>query len=252
MERYNRILEIVTGEEKIEVARLAAILGVSQVTIRKDLDFLERKGLIRREHGYALLETGDNSSIRLVHRYETKKRIAEKAASLVKDWETIFVESGSCCTLLAEYLAENRTGVTIITNSAYIADFVRLKNKINIILLGGDYQKKSQVTVGPMVKKCASDFFADKFFVGIDGYYEKFGFTGMDHLRAGAVADLSEQVKEIIVLAESDKFTKRGSVSLLPFEKVKKVVTDNLIEEETLNRLKDKSIDVLTVESAEE
>ena len=102
-----------------------------------------------------------------------------------------------------------------------------------------------------MVKKCASDFFADKFFVGIDGYYEKYGFTGMDHLRAGAVADLSEQVNSVIVLAESDKFTKRGSVSLLPFEKVQRVVTDSLICADTVRQLEEKSIEVITVDSAE-
>jgi len=72
--RHTKILEIVNNEKKVEVTKLSDQLGVSQVTIRKDLDMLEKKGLLRREHGFALINSEDDINIRLVSHFDTKKR----------------------------------------------------------------------------------------------------------------------------------------------------------------------------------
>lgn len=96
-DRYNKILELLTKENKIEVNELSQILGVSNVTIRKDLDALEEKGIIKRGHGYAILANKDDINGRLAYHYEIKKRIAKKAAELIHDGDTIMIESGSCC-----------------------------------------------------------------------------------------------------------------------------------------------------------
>ena len=82
-DRYNKILELLTKENKIEVNELSQILGVSNVTIRKDLDALEEKGIIKRGHGYAILANKDDINGRLAYHYEIKKRIAKKAAELI-------------------------------------------------------------------------------------------------------------------------------------------------------------------------
>ena len=90
-DRYNKILELLTKEKKIEVNELSQILGVSNVTIRKDLDALEEKGIIKRGHGYAILANKDDINGRLAYHYETKKRIAQKAAELIHDGENGFL-----------------------------------------------------------------------------------------------------------------------------------------------------------------
>lgn len=95
--RTNRILEILTERTRVEVSALAEELGVSQVTMRKDLTELERRHLIRREHGYAVLRSTDNVEGRLAYHYEEKRAIARRAAELVRDGDTVMVESGSCC-----------------------------------------------------------------------------------------------------------------------------------------------------------
>ena len=91
-DRYNKILELLTKENKIEVNELSQILGVSNVTIRKDLDALEEKGIIKRGHGYAILANKDDINGRLAYHYEIKKRIATKAAELIHDGDTIMIE----------------------------------------------------------------------------------------------------------------------------------------------------------------
>ena len=156
-DRTNRILELLVKEKKLEVAEISGHLGVSQVTVRKDLDAMEAQGLITREHGFAVLSSTDDIKGRLAWHYEEKRKIACLAADLVKDGDTIMIESGSCCALLAKALTEIRKGVTIITNSAFIADYIRRESDFQIVLLGGIYQQDAQVMVGPMVRQCAEN-----------------------------------------------------------------------------------------------
>ncbi|WP_010254122.1 DeoR/GlpR family DNA-binding transcription regulator [Treponema primitia] len=228
-ERHNRILELLAQNHRIEVAILAELLDVSQVTVRKDLDQLEERGLIRREHGFALFGSFDDVGRRMAFHYDIKRRMAKAAAELVEDEETVMIESGSCCALLAEELANSKRDVTIVTNSAFIANHIRHAPYGKVILLGGEYQKNSQVLVGPIMRKYTEFFMADKFFIGTDGFTTKFGFTGRDHYRAQAVRDMAEQAKRIIVLTESEKFFHQGVEGLVRIEDVAAVFTDDKI-----------------------
>ena len=87
------------------------------------------------------------------------------------------IENGSCCALLAEEIARTKPGTRIITNSAFIASYIRKINAIQVVLLGGDFQNDAQVMVGPILRVCVSQFYVDKLFVGTDGYTPKRGFT---------------------------------------------------------------------------
>ncbi|AEF84568.1 transcriptional regulator, DeoR family [Treponema primitia ZAS-2] len=231
-ERHNRILETLSQNHRVEVTVLANLLDVSQVTVRKDLDMLEERGLIRREHGFALFGSFDDVGRRMAFHYDTKRRIAKAAAELVEDEETVMIESGSCCALLAEELANTKRDVTIVTNSAYLANHIRHSPYGRVILLGGEYQKNSQVMVGPMTRKYAELFISDKYFIGADGFTKKFGFTGRDHYRAQAARDMAEQAKEIIVLTESEKFFRQGVEGIVRTEDITAVYTDDKIPQD--------------------
>ena len=228
--RGNKILELLTKNNKIEVSLLAEELCVSQVTMRKDLDELESKGIIKREHGFALLCSADDINGRIAYHYEEKRKIAEKAAELISNGDTIMIENGSCCALLADTLTATKKDLTIITNSAFIAEYIRGKSNFQINLLGGIYQQDSQVMVGPMILQCVENFFVDRFFIGTDGYSTKMGFTNQDQMRAQAVRDMARQAEEVIVLTESEKFSKRGIVPLNLKDQIKAVITDSEID----------------------
>ena len=249
--RQTKILEIVTEHNRIEVAKLAQLLHVSQVTTRKDLDQLEQKGLIKREHGYAVLCSNDDINNRLAYHYDLKRRIAQAAASLVRDGETVMIESGSCCALLADELCTHKRDVTIVTNSACIAGYVRRLPTAKIILLGGDYQNESQVMVGPVARQCAQNFFVNKLFIGADGFRKENGFTGNDLLHAETVRDMAGQADQVIVLTESSKFSRQGVVTLLPTKQVSIVQTDDAIPLETEVFLMNQGVDVRKVPGEE-
>jgi DeoR/GlpR family transcriptional regulator of sugar metabolism len=242
-------LETLAKNQRLEVVTLADLLDVSQVTVRKDLDYLEEQGLVRREHGIALFGAYDDVSKRMAYHYEVKRRIARAVAELVEEDETVMIESGSCCALLAEELANTKRGVTIITNSAFIANHIRHAPYNKVILLGGEYQSRSQVLVGFMTCKCAEVFWSDKFFIGTDGFTEKYGFTGRDHDRAQTVRSISEQARQIIVLTDSEKFSYHGTEGIVRTEDVSMVFTDDKIPEEKEAFLREKNVQVYKVKA---
>lgn len=224
--RESQILELLSQCGRMEVSVLAQRLGVSQVTVRKDLDALEERGILRREHGFAVSGSGDDVNNRLAIHYEEKRRIACRAARLVSPGETVMIESGSCCALLAEEIAHNKPGATIITNSAFIASYVRRMDGARVVLLGGDFQNDAQVMVGPILKVCAQQFYVERLFVGADGWSPSLGFTGNNHLRVQAVRDMAEHAGQVVVVTESEKFSQRGVVPLNLPASVSAVVTD--------------------------
>ena len=246
-ERHTKILDLLTKYKKVEVSKLSQLLGVSQVTIRKDLDHLENTGILIREHGYAKLNESDDINNRLAYRYDIKQKIASYGATMVNDGETIMIESGSCCALLAQEIASTKKDVTIITNSSFIADYIRQYAQVKIILLGGEYQKEAQVVVGPMTRRCVEAFFVDKFFIGTDGFSRNTGFTGNDYMRSETVRDMARQAAHVIVVTESSKFQQVGLVNLLPTQDVYCVVTDEMIPQESEEYLQNQKIIVKKV-----
>ena len=240
--RQTKILEVLSKHGRAEVIALSELLNVSQVTIRKDLDTLEERRLVQREHGYACLNMADDVGRRIAFNYDIKRRIAKAAAATVRDGETVMVESGSCCALLAEELADSQRDITILTNSVFIVNFIRNASRTRIILLGGYYQPESQVLVGPMTKQCSEIFFAEKFFVGTDGFIPGIGFTGKDQMRSQAVIDMAASAREVYVLTDSEKFRRQGVLGLIRLEKVTGIFTDDRIPTDIEDQFLDRKI----------
>jgi DeoR/GlpR family transcriptional regulator of sugar metabolism len=246
-ERQKKILEIIARENRVEVASLADMIGVSKVTLRKDLAWLEDKGIIRHEQGMVCPGSSDEINNRLSYHYDTKRKIARRAGELVRDGEAVMIESGSCCAILAEELVVNKREVRIITNSAFIAAYIRRLPRAKIVLLGGDYQNDAQVMVGPITRQCAQGFTVGKLFIGADGFSETSGFTGKDHMRSETVRDMAKQAGQVIILTESEKFSKQGLVPLLSFNGIASVITDDAIPGEKEQLLVERGIRVYKV-----
>ncbi|MGT2784308.1 DeoR/GlpR family DNA-binding transcription regulator [Streptococcus merionis] len=237
MNRLDEIIQLVSTYQRIDVNTLSEQLGVSKVTIRKDLDKLEEKGLLHREHGFAVRNSDDDLNLRLTIHYNIKKRIAQQAAQLVDDYETVMIESGSTCVLLAEELCKTKKNIKIITNSYFIASYLQEYDNCQIILLGGDYQKEAQVTVGPLLKEMIHLFHVDKAFVGTDGYTIESGFTSKDLMRSEVVRYMREASNELIILTDASKFSNQGTVRQFTLDQVSRIITDQSLSEEMKNHL---------------
>ena len=152
-ERHTALLEYMTEHGKTEVSTLAEYLHTSKVTIRKDLDTLSGRGIIKRERGYAVLKDPGDINYRMAFHYDNKQKIAQSAASLVKDGETLIIESGSTCALFAEELAKTKQNITIIP-IPYILPITLLTIAISrSFFWGGTLQPKGRSLVGPLTKQ---------------------------------------------------------------------------------------------------
>ena len=245
--RQLTLLESIVGAGRIAVAELAGIAHVSTVTIRKDLDDLEARGLIRRERGVAMLVSPDDPAGRLAYHYAEKVRIAAAAAATVNDGETVMIEAGSCCALLAEQISIQRTGITIVTNSAFIAQRLGAHPMVSTVLLGGEQQHDSRVLVGPMVELCARQFIVDRLFIGTDGFTPSLGFTARDYMRATAVRALASRAERVVVLTESEKLGRHGPVPLLDAHDVAALWTDSAAPDAQVDALTGAGVEVVTV-----
>jgi len=155
--RHQSIIELLSERGSVSVSELALTTGVSEVTMRQDLNQLEKEGLLRRVHGSAVAAGGDDVGVRMQTRFAVKKSLADYAASLVNEGETVFIEGGSTNALLAQALSE-RHDVTLVTVSHYIAGLLREKGG-DVIILGGLFQKSSESVVGPLTRLFSSSTF---------------------------------------------------------------------------------------------
>jgi DeoR/GlpR family transcriptional regulator of sugar metabolism len=243
-ERQTAILNLLSRDELTSVNDLAKKLNVSSVTIRQDLNFLESEGLLKRIHGGAVLEDADDLTNRLGFNYDRKLRIARKTAELVKEGETILIESGSTNVLLARELAK-RKNVTIITTNVYIARQLRKNEKSNIILLGGNYQQGSESVVGKITKVCLDQINFDKAFIGIDGYTKKAGFTLRDLFRAEISSYIVKKSSEVIIVSDSTKFGKTELTNICYPGDIKHIATDSDLDKAYVDEFKKAGINLI-------
>jgi DeoR/GlpR family transcriptional regulator of sugar metabolism len=242
-ERHNRILQMMNGDNQISVKDMAASLNVSSVTIRQDLNFLESEGLLKRVHGGAVIGEADDISNRMSINYENKLRIAHKIADMIKDGETILIESGSTNALLARELV--RKDVTIITTNVFIARQFRKKGKASVVLMGGLYQHESESLVGKITKLCIDQVNFDKAFIGIDGYTKKAGFTLRDLLRAEISAHIIRRSSEVYIVSDSSKFGRAELTNICQACDIHHIVTDVALDESYVREFQDAGIDLV-------
>ena len=241
--RQNEILQIVNERKRVQVTDLSDLVGVSGVTIRQDLNFLEQQGYLKRVHGAAMALQSDDVNARLEVRFDIKQQLANKAAELVAPNETVLIEGGSANALLARTLAE-RGDVTIITPSAYIAHLIR-NSAANVILLGGVYQHQGESLVGPLTKLCIQNIHFSTAFLGIDGYHQDTGFTSRDMMRAEIAETIIGKNRRNIVLTDSSKFGQIYPSSIGKTSEISILLTDDAAPKDDIDALKSQGVDVL-------
>jgi len=242
-ERQSKILQLLDRDSQTSVRELAVLLGVSSVTIRQDLNFLESEGLLKRIHGGAVMKDADDIASRLGINYEKKLRIARKVATYIHDGETILIESGSTNALLARELLKKN--VTIITTNVYIARQFRKKEQARIILLGGMYQHESESLVGRITRFCIDQINYDKAFIGVDGYTSKTGFTLRDLFRADISSYIIKKSKEVFVVTDSSKFGKSELTNICNACDIHHVATDSDLDKQFIREFRQAGIDLI-------
>lgn len=249
VERRKKILNMLELNGQVFVHELSEEFGVSEVTIRNDLELFESKGfLIRSRGGAMIIEKTVGMDFHLSDKdkinYSEKIRIGKKAAELVNSGETIILDSGTTTMEIAKNLNSNKS-VNVITNALNIANELLKGPNINIIVPGGTLRRNSHSLVGPLAEKSVRNFYVDKVFLGVDGFDTTEGAFTPNIEEASLNQIMIEIAKEVILVADSSKFKRRSLAFICPPQKIDIVITDEKISKEDRNFLQDQNIQLI-------
>ncbi len=246
--RHQEILEVLHRDGRLQVRKLAEHFGVSSVTIRTDLEYLEQRGLLRRTRGGAVPAETKRFELpleetRQVHARE-KERIGHHAAALVRDGETIILDVGSTTTELAKALSPSLRNVVVITSGLNIALLLESHPGITVIVTGGTLRPLQHSLVNPYGTLLLQEINADKAFIGCNGVHPDKGFTNTNLQEAEIKRAMMEAARETIVLADHSKLMQVAAARIGPLEAAHLLITDRKAKSEDLQALRQRGLEV--------
>ena len=249
-QRRQKILEFLQFHQVASISGLAEMLGASEATIRRDLEWLETQGIAERTHGGAVLtqrmplEPAYASSAQA--HPEEKRRIGLAAAALVRDGETIFLNSGTTTTQVMHSLLARQDlhDITVITNNVPAA-LAAPQTSFDVILLGGQFRPLATSVFGHFATAMLRQVSADRAFIGIDGITLKYGCTTPASGEAEIARIMLERTHgSAIVVADHSKWGVVSNFEIAPLEAVDTFVTDSGLGPEARSALEARSVQV--------
>jgi len=239
-ERQVRILAELRRTGAVRVAELTELLGVSDMTIRRDLDQLSSTGFARKVHGGAVLEDplGDQVAhepgfaVKSQLQQAAKQAIARHAASLIQPGAAVALSAGTTTWGMARLIV-TIPGLTVVTNSTAVADVIATldpANQVSVILTGG-VRTPSAALVGPVADRTIAAMHVDQLFLGVHGMDERAGLTTPNFAEAVTDRGLIDSAREVIVLADSSKWGVIGLADIAPLSAADTVITDDKLPE---------------------
>ena len=247
-ERRHHILSKMQQEGRVLVSELSDTLGISRITIRKDLDYLESKGMVRRTHGGAIPPQGSilqDLSFREKEKkqFKEKQRIAKAAAALVEEGTCVLLDSGTTTTAIAQEL-KRFSHLTVITNAVNIAAELS-GTDFEVIMTGGTLRKNSFSLVGPQAEDMFREVHADILFLGVDGFDTAIGVMTPNMLESRVNRAMVKCATRVVAVCDSTKFGHRSLALIVPPTAIHTVITDDQIRDEDVEALKALGIEVI-------
>lgn len=232
-ERKRQIADYVHQHGRASVQELANNFQVSESTVRRDLRDLEEQELLRRTHGGAVaVLQNDNiepSFMEKEDRFQQQKRdIATAAVSLIKEGDTVMLDSGTTTYYLAKLL-KNFQRLTVITNSVMVAQELANEKYIELLLTGGTLRPETLAMVGPFAERAIESVHVDKLFLATNGFDSETGLTTPNLIEAATKKRMIRSAQQVILLADHSKI---GRVSFSRFgdpEDITTLITDSLV-----------------------
>jgi len=251
-QRRERIQEYLAVHQIVRTADLMDLLETSEATVRRDLEWLEQKGILERTHGGAILNQRvifeQEYQQRAQHFPEEKRLIGEFAASLIEEGDIVFINSGTTATQVLQHIRRD-SRITVFTNNVNAA--LELGDAgFHYYLTGGEFQSRSNSLSGRFALDNLNLVFANKVILGVDGISLKHGCTVPTNAEAEVVRRMIDRTKgQVIVVADHSKW---GAVSNFPvasIEEVDKFVTDDGFAKSAVEDLADRSVETLVAKN---
>ncbi|GKX28155.1 GntR family transcriptional regulator [Vallitalea longa] len=231
MERLQAIRESLYKNGSVEVVNLSKMLSVSEMTIRRDLDKLEKEGLIVKTYGGAILKKDKTEENSLDDKNEKNKlhlKIAKMASQLIEDNEVVFIGGGSILYELLDYLKEKK-GLVVVTNNINIAMKIMSYKTVKVIITAGEIDPATGDIFGYETIHSLDNILIEKAFVSVDGIDSELGYT----TNTKEYLELYEVIKKIsnrvVLVAEHKQYGKRGLKRIAQLDEIKEIVADKNI-----------------------
>ena len=234
----------------MRVDALARELGVSEMTIRRDLEKFERDGLLERCHGGAVINSEFVNEAEYPEKSEknvdAKRKIAEYAASFVKEGMTVYLDSGTSVMQILQFICRIPR-LTIATNDLSIAMYVATHTDYNIIMIGGIIQNDLGCAHGSLAEQMLSNVKFDTAFVGGLAIDENLDLFQREERKASFRRLLMKQCRHTYMLVDDSKFMKISLFKVHSISEYTGVLTDRVLSEEERKLADEKGINIITV-----
>jgi len=247
VERHQRIQELLRERGVVRVSTLSDLLGVSEVTIRRDLEALERRGLLERTHGGAVLSrrmAAEPAYLEAITVHAAEKRlIGATAARLVERGDTIFLNGGT--TTLEVFRHLSAPELKVVTNHVGMA-VEAVDRDVELVLVGGHYRAPSNSVVGPFATEALRRVYANKAFLGVEGISLRSGLTTPSAAEAEIARLMIEQTRgEVSVVADASKVGTVADFAIAPLDRVDRLIVDPGIGDEYREGLAEQGVEVV-------
>jgi DeoR family transcriptional regulator of aga operon len=251
-ERRRRIMELLDTQERVTVEELVGRFAVSAVTIRGDLDALAELGVVVRSHGGAL-KRGDAPddvpiAVKETLHHAEKVRIGHAAAQMIRDGETIMLDSGTTTMEIARQIRFLKLkSLNVITNALNLAMELATLPHVRLIMIGGILRQMSYSLAGPPAEQTLRGLHADRLFLGVDGLDPEIGLMTPDVLEAQLNAQMIHVSREVVVVADATKFQRRSLSVIAKVDAAHRIITDSGVPPEIVSALRSRGVEVLVV-----
>ena len=248
IERQNKIKEILFKEKRVDVFELSETFSVTEVTIRRDLDKLEREGFLVKTYGGAVLNEDivqksiipdtDNNT-------EEKRMIGKIASQMIENGESIYLSPGTTSLEIARNIKNKK--VTVVTNDLLIGYELRDTIGIKVIVTGGDLIQSTSMLVGGFALQALNGIFINKAFIGVKGINFDYGYTVDSYEEVMVIQEVRKISSEIIMVADYTKFNRTAFARLGDLKMAGKVITNKQVPSEFKKHFFEHSIKLYTV-----
>ncbi len=245
--RLELILDMLKQDHRVQVKELSARLAVSQESIRRDLKELELRGYARRIYGGAVITQQENDQPfidRLRVGSREKARIGQAAAALVEDGMKIFIDTGTTTLACLKHL-ENRKDITVVSNSLAIAAHFFNFPQASVRVLGGRMRPEYQATYGHETVTAMKEHFFDLAIIAISAVHIERGFMDFGEDEAILRRIAKSQSKRSVLVADSSKFGRLGSIHTFGLDGVDAVVTSGVLAKEFSDQFQQSNVEII-------
>ncbi len=246
--RHELILQSLRQGRRVGVSALAELVGTSEMTVRRDLDVLERDGLLRRVRGAAVgMLTGEETpyAARSRQRLDVKRRIGNAVADLVDDGETVVLDGGSTTLEVARRLVDRR--LTVLPLSLHSVDVLRNAEQVRLVLPGGDIRPGELAFGGPLTEHAFRIMRFDTVVLGCCGIGARNGVSAHDLAEVAVKRAAVEASARVVVAADSAKFGRTAFGRVCAAQEIDVLVTDDDAPADEVTRLRDAGVEVRLV-----